>query len=67
MPRTGRAHDDRLGLTFPTGMTMGPDGELWVSLRGLARRSQASDRSCESTQTSSTHSRPRGITPGGDI
>ena len=23
------------GLTFPTGMTVGPDGDLWVSNKGL--------------------------------
>ena len=23
------------GLTFPTGMTMGPDGALWVSNKGF--------------------------------
>ncbi|HJY66076.1 MAG TPA: hypothetical protein VJ254_05075, partial [Streptosporangiaceae bacterium] len=23
------------GLTFPTGMTMGPDGNLWVSNQGF--------------------------------
>jgi len=23
------------GLTFPTGMTMGPDGDLWVSNQGF--------------------------------
>jgi sugar lactone lactonase YvrE len=23
------------GLTFPTGMTMGPDGNLWVSNKGF--------------------------------
>ena len=23
------------GLTFPTGMTMGPDGALWVSNQGF--------------------------------